>query len=148
MTRDHAADMASLERKFKGGQKRALIDALLTCIYSLPEKPIPEWARLEFALAVYAVTAARAKSWDDVFGKPHRGRKIAQVRKQHDFRYEVTARVWKLRWQRPRPKDIFGTVGEEFGISSATCKRYFDSEMKTHSRPLRMLEERFRKPHA
>jgi hypothetical protein len=133
MTR-HDARMADFERQFIKGTKRAVLHAIDECISSRPQKPVPDWASREFGKALYDIAMANEKSLDDVFGRPHKGRKISQVRKQRALRYKVTKRVLELRRQRPRPKpcDIFQVVADENKISRPVCKRVFDAEMKQH----------------
>jgi hypothetical protein len=86
---------------------------------------------------MYAVTMAKAASWDDVFGKPHKGprkgRQVEALRRERALSYWVAKRVLELRRQRPKPKNIFQKVADESKpkISRATCKRYFERERKT-----------------
>lgn len=130
MARDHAAEMAAMHRQFKSGKKRKVLDALYLCVCSLPEKPVPDWAKLEFSKAMHDVAMAKAVSWDDVFGEPHRSRKIQQIRKQRALEWKVFDRVRELRSQRPKPKKINDTVAEEFKIDPRQVKRWFEDVQK------------------
>ena len=134
MKRDHDAEMAAFERQYKAGDKRVILHALAQCICSFPSKPVPPWARHVLAAAMYEITMAKVKSWDQVFDKPHKGRKIDQLRQQRQLRSLVTKRVLDLRRQKPKPKDINQTVADEFGIGVPTVKRYFEAERKRFSK--------------
>jgi hypothetical protein len=98
---------------------------------------VPEWATLGLAKALYAIAMAQATSWDDVFGNPHKGRKVAQLQKERALRYKVAKRVLDLRQRNPKPRNIYQVVAAEFKISCATCKRYFEREMKWFSNQVR-----------
>jgi hypothetical protein len=126
--RDHAAEMAALEREFSAGRKRAVLDALLVCNCSLPQKPVPQWAARAYAKIMHDVLTARATSWDDGFGKPHPKRKIEQIRQERALRSKVFRRVMQLRRQKPKPEDIFAKVATEMKIGRPTVKRYFYRE--------------------
>src|SRR5262245_5843482 len=92
--RDHAAEMAELEKQFKAGRKRAVLDAILVSIYAIPEKPVPLWAKRAFAMALYDVAKAKAASWDDVFGPAFKkGTHVSEIQKQRAIREKVYARV-------------------------------------------------------
>ena len=137
----HAARMAEFKRQFDAGDKRALPHALCECTCSYPAKRVPKWLRQEFAKAMYAVTMAKAASWDDVLGKPHKGRQVEALRNERALSYWVVKRVLELRRQKPRPKDIFQKVADEAKprISRATCKRYFERERKTAQKRANIL---------
>jgi len=67
-----------------------------------------------------------AASWDEALGKPHEAKKLHAHRQRRRQEFDVWIRVHQLRACKPKPKDIFRAVGEEFKISAATAKRYFD----------------------
>jgi hypothetical protein len=134
--RDHAAEMAYLERQFKGGRKRAVLDVLLICVCSVPQKPVPVWANRALAKAIHDVAMAKAASWDQVFGKPHPRRKIPQLRKQRAIQWKVFERVMELRRKKPKPRDIFQIVADEFKIGRDAAKRHFEHvQSKWFSKP-------------
>jgi hypothetical protein len=90
--RDHAADMAVLERRHRAGDRRAAIDAIYISQCSEPAKPTPDWARWAFHRAYGRVFGALAESWDEEFGKPLKPReRLAAKRK----RKEMETVVWK-----------------------------------------------------
>lgn len=133
-TRDHDIEMAALKLQFDDGQKAAPLCALDVCLSSRPQKPVPQWAIEALGKALYDVTMAKAASWDDVFGKPHKKRKRAQLQTEYRLRSHVAKRVMELRRQKPKPKDIFQKVADHFKIGRPTCKRYFEREMKRLSK--------------
>jgi hypothetical protein len=148
----HAARMAEFKSLFDAGDKRALPHALCECVCSYPQKPVPEWVRQEFAKAMYAITMARAASWDDVFGKPHsawtdvsgkthKGHQVEALRQERALSYWVVKRVHELRRQKPKPKEIFQKVANEAKprISREACKRYFERERKAAQKRARIM---------
>ena len=137
--RNHAAEMAALERQFRSGKERAVLDALLVCACSCPSKPVPRWASRAFAKAIHDVAMAKAASWDDVFGAPHPGRKIPQLRKQRAIQWKVFERVSALRRRKPKPRDILQVVADEFKIGRHDAKRYFEHvrSIRLSMRPIR-----------
>jgi hypothetical protein len=139
--RDHTAEMAALERRFKTGDKLALVDALFVCICSHPRKEVPQWAERALARARHDVFMARAISWDDVFGKPHAKRKIPQLRQERALRWKVFCRVMQLRHQKPKPKNIFQEVAVEMKLERPTVKRYFERERKLVQQTARILNQ-------
>jgi hypothetical protein len=138
--RNHAAEMVDLGRQFRSGKKHAVLYALLVCACSYPQqKPVPRWAQRAFGKAMHDVFMVRATSWDDVFGKPHSKRKIAQIRQKRALQWKIVCRVIELRRQKPKPKpaDIFRKVADEERIGRPTVKRYFDSEVGASARAQR-----------
>jgi hypothetical protein len=124
----HVERMAELQRRHNNGEKHLVLHALLECVCSTSEKPVPAWAKRSLEKAVHQVITAKAVSWDDVFGKPHAKRKIEQIRREIEIRGKVTKRVLALRRQSPPPRDIFQVVADEFQIGRSTVKRYFEKE--------------------
>jgi len=118
------------EKRFLAGERIALMEAIYWCIEPRPlddALPIPDWAAAAFKEAVWPVMSTYTiDSWDSVFGRPHPSRKLDQLRKRQLLEFEIFARVWRLRRQRPKPKDIFQIVADEFGISRPLCKKWFD----------------------
>ena len=127
--------MAALERQFRSGKKRAVLDAVFVCVCAYPQKPLPTWANRAFAKAIFDVTMAKAASWDDVFGVPHPRRKILQIQKQRAIQWNVFKRVEMLRAKKPKPARIYQIVADEFKIGPATAKRYFEHVRKWFSKP-------------
>ena len=56
---------------YRQGDRGALLRAVLWCLIP-PEKTIPKWARIGLRDAIFnTLIGEKARSWDDVFGKPH-----------------------------------------------------------------------------
>jgi hypothetical protein len=121
-----ANEIDELGREFASGNKNALISAMYMCVkYG---HPFPSWAVAAFIEAYERVEFNfEHRSWDEVFGRPSsKGRKLQAIKQRDQIAWEVYRRVRDLRARRPKPRDIFETVGCEFKISTATAKRYFD----------------------
>lgn len=130
MKRDHAAELAELERLFRGGRRRAALDAIYICICSRPQKPVPQWASQALAMGLHEIAMAKAGSWDDVFGKPHHGRKLSLIRKSRPLHWPVFARVEQLKRQKPKPRHIYSVVAGEFKIEVSSVKTYHRHVLK------------------
>jgi len=117
--------LAHTKRELAQGNRRPLLNALGFCLdYDIP---IPEWLAEAFSDALSAVDSFEARSWDDVFGKPHHGRKIAAKGRQKKLRMLVWHRVQTLSATRPIDQGLFEQVGKGLGISGAVAKRlYYD----------------------
>lgn len=109
--------------RFCEGDKTAPLKALKRCFKE--GWTVPSWVRAAIVDAVKRVERYEG-TWNDVFGDPHHGRKVTHLRREQKLRWEVFNGVMKLRRQKPKPKDIFLTVGNDLGIGERTCKRYFD----------------------
>ena len=126
---DHEMIMVTLQSLYDEDKKQNwLVLALQQCLKH--NKPVPEWASAVLLAGIQRVRNYEATSWDEVFGVPHGGRKVKQLRISRRLRFEVFVSVMEYRFQTPKPKDIFQTVAEELCISRATCKRYFDQANK------------------
>jgi hypothetical protein len=80
------------EQQFESGHKAVLLMALHQCL--LLNKPLPEWLRKAFIKAYEYAMGFEAKSWDDVFGRPHPKGAHLETRRQHrDLRIPIWLRV-------------------------------------------------------
>jgi hypothetical protein len=122
------------EDRYARGDHMALMKALRCCLAN--RLAVPSWAVAAFCNGVRSVERLDAGSWDDVFGKPHKGRKLGRLRAKRDLQLEVFRRVQQMRKERPKPINIFQRVADKLNISRATCKRYFD-EINRLSKPKR-----------
>jgi hypothetical protein len=122
---DVALMCEAYESSFNAGDQQSLMLAIRKCL-AARETP-PDWAADALCEAIRRVERFEAVSWDEVLGKPHKGRKIDCIRSELAVRWTVFARVHQLRKQRPKPRDIFSIVANELNISRATCKRYFEN---------------------
>src|SRR5262245_13744191 len=113
MIDDRELWMSLYLRKFEEGDKTAIMQALKRCFKEGWE--VPAWTAAAFKEAVTRVERYEG-TWNDVFGDPHHGRKLTHLRREQKLRWEVFNGVVKLRRQKPKPKDIFLTVGKDLGI--------------------------------
>ena len=74
------------KQKIEGGNKAVLLKAMHECL--IMRKPLPEWLRLAFLQAYQSAYPFEIKSWDEIFGKPHRKGANLKARKRH----------WELEW--------------------------------------------------
>src|SRR4051812_17211287 len=102
--------MSKFETRFASGDKSAILDA----VYHAARfgAALPEWAASAFQNAYKAVRVNfDLRSWDDAFGKPGRGRKLAANKQRAQLAWAVYWRVRETRELKPKPQDIFDTVG-------------------------------------
>jgi hypothetical protein len=115
-----------LREQFEAGDRTALLEAVHRCAWH--EMVIPEWAALKFMAAYREVAHARTASWDDVFGKPWPGKKLASLRLRRELILPVRARIQELRQRRDPPplsEALFESVGKEFGIGKTLCQEFY-----------------------
>lgn len=89
--------------------------------------PVPEWVAQLLISAIHRVECFEVTSWDDVFGKPHKGRKIKSLRAAQEREWLLYGMVLHLRESKPKPKNIFFEVGQKMGLTEDTVKRQFNS---------------------
>ena len=123
--RDAEVLLAVCEGRFVKGDQAALLDAVNWC--AVHGVPLLCWAATAFEAAYRSVKYdLQHYSWDDVFGRPHAGRKLSALQKHNKLCWIVYQRVQMLRARKPKPPEIFQKVAADFDISVATCKRYYD----------------------
>jgi hypothetical protein len=125
--RNAAVSLAACKKRYEEGDKAALLKAINECAGS--GVLIPDWAAKAFKASYRAAAwEFKHRSWDNVFGQPHKSKNLHAARQARKLRQAVYDRVGQLRATRPKPRDIFQTVADELDISSArTAKRYFDN---------------------
>lgn len=116
---------------------QTILEAIYLCaFYSLP---IPRWCQTAYKEAYRKVRECKAKSWDDVFGRPHhKGTHLGTQRQWHEKGHLVYRRIQQIKKNDPStPIDgsLFESVGKELGIGGKTLtegyyykwKNYWDS---------------------
>lgn len=100
------------ERRYLSGDSMALME----CIDFCAEKKValPEWAAEAFRSNLLKIKNYEARSWDDVFGKPHKGVHIKEKRLNQD-RLMIYDSVKKLVDQGCKAEVAFSEVGKRFG---------------------------------
>jgi hypothetical protein len=131
------ADLDKLKRDFDAGDKGAVISAIEVCFRN--ESPVPGWAQNEFINVCGDIHFGRSKSWDEVFGRPHKkGAQLGAMRRKKRLGLPVLVRVRERHaGGEPIGKDLFDSVGEELGIGGtlvseiySEAKKGFDEFMK------------------
>ena len=64
-----AVELRELYNIYRMGNKAAIMEALFIC--SLNSLTIPRWCEVAYLAAYRKIQQYRARSWDDVFGRPH-----------------------------------------------------------------------------
>lgn len=107
---------------YRAGDKQALLEALYGCfIHSLS---FPRWCKKAFISACEEVYTYKAKTWDDVFGRPHpKGTHLAAKREEREMSFRVYEEIRQIKKECPStPIDgqLFEEVGKKFGIGGKT----------------------------
>ena len=107
-----------LEQEYAEGHELALMTAISLCASF--EFIMPEWVARSYIKAHTTIIEARAKSWDDVFGRPLKPRqRLETARKHRELMPKVFVAIMQIRMQEPEtPIDqgLFERVGEQLGI--------------------------------
>jgi hypothetical protein len=112
----------------------------MATIYGCAEeqRPLPVWAAQELFKIRIRWQAGELKSWEDVFGKPFRGKTLKGTR-TYARRGEVLIEVGRLlnkpvKNKEGRPKkrpvddDLFGKVGKKLKMSKSAVNRLYYGE--------------------
>jgi len=100
-------------RAYEAGDKAALLLMIRHCF--MLRWPVPEWAANAFVDACSYVEMGGARSWDEVFGKPHLGRHKGSVALENR-KYGIHKRVQKLHERGATiDESLFERVGKVFG---------------------------------
>ena len=90
----------------------------------LNDLPVPRWCAMGYLTAFRDVIQYRAKSWDDVFGKPHnKGVHLEAKREHREKSFLVYYRIKDILGTEPEtPIDgyLFERVGKNLGIGGKT----------------------------
>jgi hypothetical protein len=98
---------------YEAGDKVAPLLMIRHCF--MQHWPVPEWAAGAVADACFFIEMGGARSWDEVFGKPHMGRHKRSVALENR-KNEVHRRVCELHEgneRRPIDEGLFERVGQE-----------------------------------
>lgn len=112
---------------FQSGDNSAILEAINIC--SSHSLLLPRWCQAAFGSAYGKVRGFEAKSWDDVFGRPHPknvkiGAKYDEIRKG----LPLYCRIIKIKRSDPTQaidRLFFEAIGKEFGISGSLADRYY-----------------------
>ena len=124
-------ELRVLKEKFEQGDAHALMLALRICANH--DLVMPAWVSRAYIAKFDTVNLYRAKSWDEVFGRPiPKGRHLRALRNDLDMPWKIYFRIQKiLREEKssraPAKMDnaLFSRVGKEVGINRSDAQRYY-----------------------
>lgn len=128
-----AQRLQELQARYVNGDQWALMAAIRECART--GLPMPDWVATSYIRAFDTVLDYRAKSWDDVFGRPiPGGANLVAMRRR---RYRQTA-IWlavvqaiEKAPQLPVDSGLFENVGNAHGISGSEAQRLYMAEVKS-----------------
>jgi len=124
-----AQELQGLYELYRTGKKSAIIEAIHIC--SLNSLPIPRWCELSFLVAYRKVRQYKAKSWDDVFERPHKkGVNLSSKKQEREKSYLVFKRIEQLKKNESIGPDLFERVGKELGIGGKTLTESYYYKIK------------------
>jgi hypothetical protein len=133
-----AQELMELYDSHKKGDKGAILKALHVCF--IHRLQIPRWCETAYVNAYRKVNFFQAKTWQDVFGNPHKkGTHIATKKQEKEMSFRVYDRIGQIKKDDPSvPIDgwLFEKVGREFAIGGKTLteeyyykwKNFFDNK--------------------
>ena len=126
--------LLKLEEAHKAGDSNALARCIALC-FEYDMLP-PQWASLAY-LRGYQRIAKREANWEDVLGKPNKGKHLKEMRPDEE-KQKIYREVKRLQAQgQPTDAGLFETVGPRYGSPSGKEIRtiYYDI---THKRIARI----------
>jgi hypothetical protein len=129
----------------KEGKMWAVLEAFYVCC--LNSLPIPRWCEFAYLASYRKVREYRAKSWDDVFGKPHpKGTHLATKKQERENRWKVYRLVEQIKRDDPKtPIDgcLFERIGKQLGIGGKTLTEQYYYYEKNRRGSFRSLGDGF-----
>jgi len=130
-----ATELKTIYEKYRTGNCSAIMEALSIC--SLNSLPIPQWCEKAFLVSYRKVKFYKAKSWDDVFGRPHpKGMHVEAKRQELEKSYLIYRRIEQIKKEEPHTAidgALFERVGKEFGVGGKTLTEgYYYRELRLH----------------
>ncbi|HNQ64722.1 MAG TPA: hypothetical protein PKW92_06740 [Smithella sp.] len=132
-----AQELKELYNTHKAGNSAAILEAIFLC--SMNSLPIPRWCEMAYITAYRKVRQYKAKSWDDVFGRPHpKGMHLETKRQEREKGFKVYDMIEKIKQDDPTtPIDgfLFETIGRKLGIGGKTLtETYYYKELTFRKR--------------
>ncbi|MDO8908747.1 MAG: hypothetical protein Q7W55_09650 [Pseudohongiella sp.] len=119
-----ASEEFNFRQAHDAGNESAVLYAV--ALAAITGKKIPKWAAETFVENFFCVRDYQAKSWDDVFGKPHPPRtNFKAIQKWKKLASPVFWRIEELRNQGIPIDQAFEKVASEKLISSSTARDYY-----------------------
>lgn len=100
------------KRKHLEGDSMALMRCMHFC--AKDKVALPEWAAEAFSAGFTKVENYEARGWDDVFGKPHKGKHIRDARPYRD-KLTIYSSVRELIGRGCKKESAWAEVGKRFG---------------------------------
>jgi hypothetical protein len=120
-------ELEQLRQRYLNGDKSALLEALYLCVCIEVLEP-PWWLKAEFYEAYNTVHGAKARSWDDVFGKPwSKGARLPDMRRRGELAPHVFMTAMRLHTDHGLPIDdgLFERTGELVGCGARQAKELY-----------------------
>ena len=122
-----AQELKYWQAKHAKGDKAAVLEGLYLC--TLNDLPMPRWLVYAFLAAYRAIRQYEARTWDEVFGKPHKkGTHLAAKRDEREKAIQIYQRVKQIKATNPGTaidEALFERVGDEFGVGRSTANEYY-----------------------
>ena len=130
--------LRQLHARYQAGDSSAILEAMTLCFSK--EFMIPQWCIEAFRYAYNDIKVNFvSKSWDAVFGKPHRkGMHLAAAQQEKElmpYVYELIKTIKEISPQTPIEQGLFEAVGKELGISGSTARDYYYKAKKKNKKP-------------
>lgn len=115
----HEQDLEEMHKRLEAGDKSVILEALDFCF--VWKIPVPQWCADTFKRAVRKVRNYEARSWDDVFCRPHP--KHTQLKTERERVLELFAYLDCRRYHEKENipiDDTFERVGRDLGLGGRT----------------------------
>jgi hypothetical protein len=110
--------MASYEKKFADGDKKALAFAIYMSLDRAPKWVKDEWSK--------ALFNGEYRSWDELLGSPiEKGKNFERHKQDIRLREPVWMHIRGLRRTRKSLEGCFAEAAEKFGITAKKAKEYY-----------------------
>lgn len=136
-----AQELKEVYELHKSGHQKALIEAIHLC--AINSLPLPRWCEYGFLKAYRKVRQYKARSWDDVFGKPHKkSTNLVAKEKEWEKGFLVYWRIKEIKEKNPElpiDNELFETVGKDFGVCKTLAAEYYAKEKRRHETWLKTM---------
>ena len=93
-------DLDFMRQRYEDGDHSVVLQAVHRCAQR--SIPLPDWVAQAFVAGYNRVVNCRAKSWDDVFGRPYpKGANLNALRKRRTIRFAVWNEVQRILMSEP-----------------------------------------------
>lgn len=102
---------------------------------------MPRWCALAYIKAFRSVKGFRAKSWDDVFGRPHpKGTQLDAKRKQREKEFVVYNMVLERNPGDAIDGALFEKIGRQLGIGGKTLVEEYYYNVKKFLEDIKKID--------